>query len=35
MNFCGLKLRKNTVIKTALDTATLLKFYKKAVCFNI
>ena len=35
MNFCALKLGKNTVIKTASHTATLLNFYKKTVFFKI
>jgi len=35
MNFCALNLRKNTDIKTALDTVILVIFYKKTVFFNI
>lgn len=35
MKFCALNLRKNTDIKTALDTATLVIFYKKTVFLNL
>jgi hypothetical protein len=35
MKFSALNVRNNTVLKTASHTATLLKFYKKAVFFNV
>ena len=35
MKFCAVKLGKNTVIKTASHTATLLNIYKKTVFFKI
>ena len=35
MQFCALKLSKNTVIKTASYTANLLNIYKKTVFFKI
>jgi hypothetical protein len=35
MKFGAVNVRKNTVIKTTSATATLLKFYKKTVFFNI